>query len=191
MGAVPGFTSAQGRSLVAQCEALQDPRERGATLRAVARNAHLTTLVLITTSGWQTCAVDPDGVPQVSGSAGFQTWAAGDGWISQKGFLTDTQPPAETAKAPTAAPDYYLTRPVQVVFVGSGVLSTNGAPYGNQVIGRAADDVARVSAIMPNGKVVSAPVENGMFIIDQVTPGLSVYGRKSPNAVPPMTEPAA
>jgi hypothetical protein len=183
VGAVPGFTSARARSLVAKCEALQDPRERGATLRAVARNAHLTTLVLTTTSGWQTCAVAPDGVPQVSGSAGFQTWAAGDGWISQKDFLADKQPPAETAKAPTAAPDYYLTGPVQVVFVGSGVLSASGSPYGNQVIGRATADVARVSAIMPNGKVASAPVENGMFIIDQVTLGLSDYGRKSPKAV--------
>ena len=36
---------------------------------------------------------------------------------------------------------------------------------------------------MPNGAVAWAPAENGMFIIDQVTARLSVYGRRSPNAV--------
>jgi len=122
-------------------------------------------------------------VPQASGSDGFQSWAAGDGWTSWKDFRRANQPPPETAEAPTEAPEYYLTGAVQVAYVGSGVLSMSEAPYENQVIGRAAADIARVSAIMANGKVASAPVENGMFIIDQVTPGLSVYGRKSPNAV--------
>ena len=117
----------------------------------------------------------------------FPTWAAGDGWINFQDVRTAKRPPPETAKAPTDAPDYYLTGPIEVVSTGSGVLICLRQPPARrtryEVIGRADPDVARVSAIMPNGKVAWAPVENGMFIIDQVTQGLWVYHRSSPNAV--------
>ena len=129
----------------------------GPSLRAVSFNAYLTTLVLTTTSGWQTCAVPPDGVPQASGSSVFQTWAAGDGWVNFQDVRTAKRPPTETAKAPTDAPDHYLTGPIEVVWTGSGVLDlswpASTAPYENEVIGGADPNVAKVSAIMPDGKV--------------------------------------
>ena len=134
-GEVPGYTRAQAASLVARCEVLQNPSEPDATLRAVARNPYISTLVLTTTSGWQTCAVAPDGVPRASGSSGLQTWAASDGWMDFSDVRTAKQPPPETAKAPTSAPNYYLTGPLQVVFAGSGVIGTSGAHIKTRSLG--------------------------------------------------------
>lgn len=78
-------------------------------------------------------------------------------------------------KAPTEAPDYYLTSPVEVISDGGGLIGP-AARWRSQVIGRAAASVTRVVVSMPSGALVSAKVQNGIFIANQVTPTRPDFG---------------
>jgi len=102
--------------------------------------------------GWETCNVPAGGVPEQRGSVVFQTWASAEGWPGQV--------PGSTAEAPTDAPDSFLVAPIEVVSAEGGVVGRPTGGWRNEVIGRAAPNIARVSVTEP-GITGSAVVENG------------------------------
>lgn len=162
-----GYTPNQAAALVSECTALPGSGQTDPVLRAVARDQAGTVLVITTTSGWETCNVPNDGTPTSSGSQAFQTWAATDGWMGAGA------PSPATATAPSEAPDYYLTEPIES-FGASGGTVDGG--WRNTLVGRAAPGIAKVTGILPGGATVTANVQNGMFILDDLTPASPAYG---------------
>jgi len=171
-GAVHGYNPEQAATVVARCLALWGMSLPGAVLRTAATDFGGTTVVITTTRGWETCNLAVNGVPTASGSIRFQTWATANGWA---GPPAGGQDPG-AVRAPTDAPGYFLPNPLQVLSAGASVVGPPVTGWRNYIIGRAAAGIRRVTAVMASGDSMSASVQNGMFVIDQLTTSESLYG---------------
>ncbi len=195
--AVAGYDAVRASTKLRQCLAVMAPPApaQGAVLRAAVTDSASSILLITTTAGWETCNVLPDGVATQGGSQAFETWAAGDGWSVNLGGSGPVTPaerlrtlqlelsPLGQVKAPTEAPDYYLTSAVEVISDGGGLVGEPGSAWRSLVIGRAAPAVTRVRVTMSSGSVVSAKVQNGMFIADQLTSSAPATGPGKPDTV--------